>query len=144
MKKLFFISFSIIIITGGLYYSYDYLIIQGGPWKKTLTANNCTVNYTHFITDNQYQMDKTGGHVFNNKMTLGASKIELAKCLCDSYINKKNNADSTEIIYILNSEEYKYIRNLFYYTLENFTTDTLHIERVCKDKDKYFGVMIID
>jgi hypothetical protein len=144
MKKLFFIAFLIIILIGGLYYSYDYLILQGGPTKRTLTVNGCTLTYTHFITDNQYQMNKTGGHVFNNIMELGAAKIEIGKCLCDSYLKKKTNADSLELTKILNSEEYTYAKNLFWLNIEDFSTDTIRIERVCKEKEKYFGLMIMD
>lgn len=148
MKKSLSILFLVLICISGivacLYYSYNYLIIQGGPSVKTLTINNCTVNYTHFITDNGYQMEKSHGHAVNNIMALGGAKIELAKCLCDSYLNKKNIPDSTELVKILHSEEYAYAKKMFWSKLEDFNADTIRIEKVCNEREKYFGKMIMD
>jgi len=102
MKKIIFVSFLIVLCIVGLCYRYYYVTIQGGPTKKTLTINNFTVHYTHVISDNQYQMDKINGHAYNNMMTLGSAKIEIGKCLCDSYLSKKNS-NSTELINICKS-----------------------------------------
>lgn len=148
MKKLLVISSLVLMcisgIVGCIYYSYTFLVVKGGPTNKTLTVNGCVVNYTHFITDNHYQVQKTHGHAVNNMIELGGAKIELAKCLCDSYLNKKNISDSMELINILNSKEYIHAKNMFWSRLEDFNTDTISIERVCKKKDTYFGKMIMD
>lgn len=148
MKKTLPILFLVLIcisgIIGCLYYTYNYIVVKGGPTKKTLTVNGCTVNYTHFITDNQYQVQKTHGHAVNNIIELGGAKIEVAKCLCDSYLTEKNIPDSTQLVNILNSLEYAYAKSIFQDYVDNFNADTISIERVCKEKNKYFGRMIMD
>lgn len=148
MRNFFIISSLVLIcfsgIVGCLYYSYNYIIIQGGPSTKTLTVNGCKATYVHFITDNRYQVQKSHGHAVNNTIELGGAKIEIAKCLCDSYLKKKNSSDSTELINILNSLEYAYAKSIFQDYVENFNADTIRIERVCKERNKYFGRMIMD
>ena len=111
--------------------------------KKTLIINNCKVDYVHFKNNNIKKTIETNGHAFDNTMELGQAKIAIGKCLCDKYLNKKTAVDSIQIVKILNSEEYTYIKNLFY-DVENFITDTLKVESVCKKKDKHFGVIIMD
>lgn len=148
MKKTLPILFLVLIcisgIIGCLYYTYNYIVVKGGPSTKTFTLNGCSSDYIHFITDNQYQVQKTHGHAVNNIIELGGAKIEVAKCLCDSYLTKKNSSDSTELINILNSLEYAYAKSIFENSVEDFNTDTLHIERICKEKNKYFGRLMMD
>ena len=141
MKKVLFIIFLLVAIS--ITICYYYLIILGGPVKKSMTVNGCTVDYTYFITNNKYQIEKTHGHAYDNAIELFVAKTEIASCLCESYLNKRNIPDSIALIDILNSKEYleskRYIN-----TIGNFNTDTLNMESVCKDKDNYFGILIMD
>ncbi len=139
MKKLL-----IILSCIGIYYFLTH-VNDETITKKTLTINNCKANYVHFKNDNIIKIAETGGHAPNNIMELGHAKIEIGKCLCDTYLNTKSAADSIEIIKILSSEEYTYMKNfLFEYSFEDFQTDTLNVASACKNKDKYFGKVLMD
>ncbi|MBC7485810.1 MAG: hypothetical protein H7282_03560 [Cytophagaceae bacterium] len=141
MKKFLFITFLLIAIS--ITICYYYFIILGGPVKKNMTINGCTVDYTYFITNNKYQIEKTHGHAYGNAIELFVANTEIASCLCESYLNKRNTPDSTALIDILNSKEYldskRYINNI-----GSFSTDTIKIESVCNDKDNYFGILLMD
>jgi hypothetical protein len=140
MKKLI-LTLIILVTLSGVYF---YLIILGGPVRKTLTINSCKEEYTYYITDNRYQVEKTHGHATDNSIELGAAKIEVAKCLCNSYLNNHSQNDSIEIIKILTSGEYYQSKNIFENILQDFRIDTITVDSICKNKDKYLQRMMLD
>lgn len=79
-----------------------YLIVWGGPIKKTLTVGNCTVSYTYFLTDNTYCNWKTHGHCPTNSATITNVKREVALCLCE----KQQEVTSKQMIELVNSDPY--------------------------------------
>jgi hypothetical protein len=143
MKKLLPI-FIILILLSFLLYYFSVNVNTETITKQSLTINNCTADYVHFKNDNRVKMAETNGHAINNIMELGGAKIQIAKCLCDKYLTEKNVADSIEIVNILNSDEYQYSKKIFENWLDDFKTDTLNLESVCKNKDKYFGRIMLD
>lgn len=143
MKKLLTILGIVLLACIGIYWFVKRVNTETIT-QQALTINGCTANYIHFKHDNAKKIAETGGHAPNNIIELGSAKITVAKCLCDKYLDTKTASDSIEIIHILNSKEYQHVKDFFESSLEDFQTDTLHLESVCKNKNKYFGKFLLD
>lgn len=139
--KLFLVTVFILFIPCFCYYFY---IVKGGPIRKTLSINNCSTNYTHYLTNNEYQMQKTYGHTENNELSLISARLRIMDCLCDNFIRTKEYQDSIQIINFLLSPEYEKFKDFFHVSPIQFNIDTLKVYHLCQNKEQYFSYLILD
>lgn len=143
MIKKIIIIFTIIVLVA-LAGAYYFFITKRGPSTKTLTINTCSTSYTHYLNDNPGYYDTHGHSLDNNEGHLISAKLIILNCLCNSYLDKKEERDSVEIVNILKSEEYQTAQGLFCEIKEKFNADTISITYFCKNRYLYMDTLCID
>lgn len=73
----------IVFLLAGLLF---YIVVLGGPFRRTLTVGGCEARYTHFLTNNRYCNWQTDGHCPDNSFERCNAIIDVTNCLWTHYL----------------------------------------------------------